>query len=527
MSTLARLCVAAAVAWGVTITPGSLLAQQKNEILTWGENSPDSLDPHTQRGASGMIGQLNLYDTLYRYQGDPPKLVPWLAESHTMSADGKTYEFKLRRGIKYHDGSEMTAEDVVYSFQRILGLKRNAASAFLPILKAENVTAPDKYTVRFVLNRPYAPFMAAIPLAAIVNPRIVKQHVKDNDWGSAWLSANSAGSGPYKAIPGSFISYEKVSFEWFPDYFMGWHDKPIKQVNVQYVKSTSTRILALLRGEIDATDSRLGADGVARIEKAKGVHVARNESMRLYMISMHTQRPPLDNVHVRRALSYAFNYRGFIENAMQNLTVRNPAPIPNNLWGYPKDIKGYEYNLEKAKAELELAKKQGVDLSRPLLLHITSGSPPSDYASQILQSDLRKLGIELRVVPSTFPQLATMARKIDTSPDLWAHWVSAYFIDPENWIGQLYDSSFHGNWKGMTWYKNAEVDQLLREARESSDQAKRAELYQKAARLVVEDAPAIYIDNAVEVRGLSDRIKGYEFSPVGGGAEFRTMSLTR
>jgi peptide/nickel transport system substrate-binding protein len=109
---------------------------------------------------------------------------------------------------------------------------------------------------------------------------------------------------------------------------------------------------------------------------------------------------------------------------------------------------------------------------------------------------------------------------------MWVHWVSTYFVDPENWIGQMYDSQFHGTWKASAWYKNDQVDDLLRRARSSLDQAERDRLYQQATRLVVADSPDIWVYNTLNLRGLSRRVQGYNFSPVGSGGELRLMSLS-
>ena len=146
---------------------------------------PVNLDPHQVFDVPMQGLMLNAYDNLYRYQGDPPEIVPWLAESHTVSDDGLAWDFKLRSGIKFHDGSAMTAEDVVYSFRRMLALALAPAGAFLKILKPDNVTATGPLTVRFRLESPYAPFFAAIPSISIVNPRAIKPHEKDGDWGKA------------------------------------------------------------------------------------------------------------------------------------------------------------------------------------------------------------------------------------------------------------------------------------------------------------------------------------------------------
>ena len=163
--------------------------------LVSGFGLPMNLDPHQVYDVPMQAMMLNAYDNLYRYENDPPEIVPWLAESHTVSEDGLVWEFKLRSGAKFHDGSAITAEDVVYSFRRVLALALGPAGAFLKILKPENVTAPEPLVVRFKLETAYAPFFAAIPSICIVNQRQIEPNAKGGDWGKTWLASNGAGSG--------------------------------------------------------------------------------------------------------------------------------------------------------------------------------------------------------------------------------------------------------------------------------------------------------------------------------------------
>ena len=253
--------------------------------------------------------------------------------------------------------------------------------------------------------------------------------------------------------------------------------------------------------------------------------VARDESMRLFLIRMNNQRPPFDNIHARRCFSHAFNYTGFIHNILKDFAERNPAPIPKNLWGFPAGIEGYDYDLEKAKAECAKAKEQGAPIDREIEIHIQTQLDQTTQAAQLLQSDLKRIGVDLKFVANTWPNLTSSAAKVDTTPDMWVHWVSTYFVDPENWIGQMYDSQFHGTWKASAWYQDDDVDRLLREARATTDRDARAKLYAEAATKVVEDAADIWIYNTVQLRGVSDKMKGYSFSPVGGGGEFRHISM--
>jgi len=128
-------------------------------------------------------------------------------------------------------------------------------------------------------------------------------------------------------------------------------------------------------------------------------------------------------------------------------------------------------------------------------------------------------------VPNTWAGITGATGRAETTPDMWVHWISTYFVDPENWIGQTYDSRFHGTWKASAWYKNEAVDDLLGRARASLDRAERERLYQEATRLVVADSPDIWVYNTVNLRGLSRRVQGYRFSPVGSGGELRTVWL--
>jgi peptide/nickel transport system substrate-binding protein len=527
LATAMVVAVASAACLGLSARPASSAYFKPSETLNWGESGPDSLDPHATRTTSDEYIKLNLYDTLYRYSGNPPNLVPWLATGYDVSSDNLTFTFSLRHGVKFHDGSELTADDVVYSFRRLLGMKLAPSAAFWPILKAENVSAPDRYAVKFVLDKPYAPFLAALPLVAIVEKARVEAHAVGGDWAAPWLAANDAGSGPYIADPGTFSASQKVQITWFPDYFVPWPEHPVKHVNIDTIKEESTLVLALLKGEVDGTDTRISANAIDRLKDAKNVELAHDESMRTFQLTMDNARKPFDNIHVRKAISYAFDYDGFIDSLRADTVVRNPGPLPENVWGNPKDLKGYSFDMAKAKAEIDLAEKDGVDLSRTLTIWGFTGTQDTELAAELLQSNLRQLGIRLDIKNAYFGTLASMTAKEQTSPDIWAHWVSASFVDPENWIGEMYDSQFHGTWKASAWYENPTVDDLLRQARTTLDQTTRTALYEQASRLIVADAPAVWIYNAVEYRGLSARISGYRYSVVGGGTEFRTMSLAQ
>lgn len=525
---IGRKFLMATAAIAVAMLAGTPLATagDKPSELVWGDTLPKGLDPHVVYDVPMQFFMLNVYDGLYRYVGNPPELTPWLADGHSVSDDGLTWTFTLKDDVAFHDGTPLTADDVAYSFKRVLTLGKGPASAFKPVLQADNVSAVDELTVQFVLDQPYAPFLATVPLVSIVNSEQTEANAADDDWGSTWLSSNAAGSGAYSLDAATYRPQEIADLYRHEDHFMGWdhNPEPIDVVRAHPVQETSTRVLALMRGDIDATDSYLPTDQVERVESADGVHVAKDESMRIMIIRMNNRKPPFDNINFRKCISHAFNYEGFISGILKDYAVRNAGPIPQNLWGAPASLEGYSYDLDKAKGFCEQAAAEGAPIDRELEIHVQSALDQTTQSAQLLQSDMQTLGLNLRLVASTWSNLTTQAGSAETTPDMWVHWVSTYFADPENWIGQMYDSQFHGTWKASAWYQNDEVDELLRNARAEVEQAKRAMLYEKASEIVVADAADIWIYNTIQLRGLSDRVEGYKFSPVGSGGEIRWLS---
>src|SRR4029077_19929686 len=192
-------------------------------VLVTGDNLPANVDPHQIFDVPMQFYSLNTYDNLYRYQGNPPKLEPWLAQSHTVSADGLTWEFKLRTDAKFHDGSAVAADDVVYSFKRVLAIGKGPSGAFKPVLKPDNITATDKETVRFKLETPYAPFLSAIPIVMIVTPRVVQAHESNGDWGAAWLASNAAGSGAYHICVHTYPPAARTDRKPLVAHLTDWH----------------------------------------------------------------------------------------------------------------------------------------------------------------------------------------------------------------------------------------------------------------------------------------------------------------
>jgi peptide/nickel transport system substrate-binding protein len=166
---LRALALAAFSAAAVVVAASTEPAEAKTKFVFANASPYDTLDPHMILDVGRVATRINLYDGLMRWLDNPAKLEPWLAESYTVSQDGKTYTFKLRKGAKFHDGTEIKAADVVYSMERILGVNGQSAALFKPLIAAGTTKAIDDYTVEFHLIKPSAIFLAIVPEVHVVN----------------------------------------------------------------------------------------------------------------------------------------------------------------------------------------------------------------------------------------------------------------------------------------------------------------------------------------------------------------------
>jgi ABC-type transport system substrate-binding protein len=481
------------------------------------ESDYDTVDPHAAFDVGRVAVRLNIYDGLMRWQSNPAVLEPWVAESHTISADGLTYTFKMRRGVKFHDGTEVKAQDVVYSLDRILAVGKGAASLFKTMIDAGAAKAVDDYTVEFKLKKPSAIFLSIVPEIHIVNTALVKKNETGGDWGQAWLSKNSAGSGAYKLA--QFDPALGFVGERFPDHFKGWGSKWLDEIEFRGVKDTNTRVLGLLRNDYQGIGGYLQTDQLNRIKTNGNAQVLEAESMRVMMAQFNMTRSPINDVHVRRAISYAFDYDGFNKDILGGLVERNPTPLPNTIWGVPKDVKGYSFDIDKAKAELAQASAK---VDKPIELAFLTGFQQSEQAAQLLQNGLTKAGVQSKVVGYPWPTIVDKFKDPNTTPDVSIYWISTYYADPHNWIGEMFSSSTAGTFKNAAHYKNPKVDALLDKALSLTDQGERSKLYEEATRIVVDEAAGLWIYNTKWYGPYSNKLKGIVFCPIGSAQEMRT-----
>lgn len=344
----------------------------------------DTLDPHAVFDVARVATRLNFYDGLYRWVDNPPEIIPWLATSHEVSEDGLTWTFQLRDDVPFHDGSIMTAEDVVYSVERLLALASGAGALFLPVLEPGATVALDDHTVEFTLKEPSSIFGSMVSDITVVNSELVKANEVDGDWGRRFLNENVAGTGSFM-----LQRYDPaVGFigERFEDHFAGWGENYFDEIEFRTVVETNTRIQGLIRGDYHGLDGYLAPDQVSRLRTSDSVQILEEDSMRVFHFAMHNGRAPFDDVNFRKAMSHAFDYEGYISAIMQNTVVRNPTLVPNNMWGAP-DVEGYDFDLDKAREYL--AQVEGP--IRTIRIGTLAGFSETEQAASIMQKDRKSV----------------------------------------------------------------------------------------------------------------------------------------
>jgi peptide/nickel transport system substrate-binding protein len=453
-----------------------------------------------------------LYDSLFRYVGNPPQVVPWLVESYSVSDDGLTYTVGLRTDAAFQDGSPVTADAVVYSAERLLRVGQGAAGLFTGVLSPGGTTALDPSTVQFTLDQPYGPFLDILTWLFIVNPAVVEANLGDDD-GVTFLTSSAAGSGPYtigRWLPGEL--YELVAN---PNYWRGWEVENYPTTVTRVVtREASTRRLGIESGEADFVDWMSVDDAVA-LDGVNGIRVAPGPTLTVYDVKMNTADGPTADANLRRAIAYAVDYDAMMA-IWGGRATRLAGPLPPSLAGGMEPM--YNQNLDLAREALAAsAYPDGTALE---YVYVT-GLEDSRRTGLVLQDSLAEIGIEVTI--SAVPWADAVATFADptTSPDLFPLYSGTAFADPDNYLWASFHSSLAGNWTNPGHYSNPEVDALLETARATVDAATREALYEQAVTVILADSPNLFLATTPEDHLVGARITNYEaiYSPVMGSME--------
>lgn len=482
------------------------MAKTPADTLVIGKSAdPQTLDPGVTVDNNDWTISYPAYQRLVAYDVKDGKglttVSGQLAESWTVSADGKVWEFKLKPGNKFSDGSPVDAAAVAFSFDRLMKLKQGPSEAFPAGLKTEAV---DPLTVRFTLPEAFAPFLytLAIDGAGIVNPKVM-EHEKDGDLGQGWLSGNTAGSGAWM-----LASWDKgQSLKMVPNPNYTGTAPALKAVEVKIVPDASARRLALEAGDLDIAES-LPIDQTEALAKAPGVRVETDPGLLVTYLYLNNAKAPFDNPEARKAIVEAIDKSSIIDGIMMGQAQALNAPIPEGMWGYDATIPAQKFDTAAAKAEF---KKLGLT-GQTLTFALSDKDAAWPTIALAVQANLAEAGVKVKLESSANASFRDRlgAGEFQIAIGNW----SPDFSDPYMYMNYWFDSAKKGLSGNRSFYSNPKVDTLIRQAAVETDQSKREALYQEAQKIVVADNAYVYLFQRSTQLAMGDSVKGYVYNPM-------------
>lgn len=478
-----------------------------NSVLVFAQGSdPRGLDPaYVDDGESAKI-MMQIFEGLVRYKPGSTEIQPALATEWTTSPDGKEWTFKLRKNVKFHDGSPFNAQAVKFSIERQLPPNRTddmpyAEFTFDGISKVEVV---DDYTVKIVLEKPSATLLAnlAMALAApIVSPDGVKKY------GDKFIE-NPVGTGPYK-----FVKWDKgqqIELVQFDDY---WGEKPkTPKVVYKFTKENSVRAADLMTGSTDIMDG-VDINDVKALE-AKGMTVIKSPGMNINYMGFYTYKKPFDNVVLRKALSMAINRQNLVDYLYQGNAELPNTMLPSFIPGYAKDVKPYDYNVEEAKKLLaEAGYANGFEFTAITYSNPRPYNPVNgEKLAAAIQADLAKIGVKMNIKSYPWKEFKQVLK--DGEGDAYFYGWIGDNGDADNFLMLLETANIKGGLNASK-YSNPKLDDLLAQGRTTLDPAKRAEIYGEAQKIAAVDAPWVLISHSIDMAAERPNVKGFALHPTG------------
>ena len=445
---------------GILLIGMSVTAQVKDEdsIIRMTTDWPTYIDPGVGSDFSDSVSLANLYDTLVfpNYDGS---VRPQLATKWDISEDGLTYKFYIREGVKFHSGNELTAEDVVFSMNRMLTLGEGYAYLYIGVI--ESATALDKYTIEFKLNDKFGPFVSSLIRLYIVEKQVVMANIDKTvdiygefgDYGKHWLLTNDAGSGPYKVKDVKMEEY--VLGERFDDYWEGWDQDAPRYFKLSAACQPVTVRTAMFRQEQEITDEMQPMENYEAMAKIEGIEVVSYINGNNLNVTLNTKKAPTDDIHFRKALAYIIDYEVIVDRIFPDSKISN-GPVPANLPGADNSLKLYKRDLEKAKEELKLSKYYDNLEDYPIIMTWCAEVPDEEKIALLFQANCAELGIDVEITKKPFGAMIADAQTVETTPNASLVFVAPSYIEAGGMLKTRYHTSSTGTWEQMEWVQDNE-----------------------------------------------------------------------
>jgi len=493
---------------------------QKTLVIAIGADQT-GLDPQTvQNNESGFI-MSTIFDSVVNYKPGSSEIGPGLAESWTVSPDGKVFTFKLRRGVKFHDGTPMNARTVADDLDRAINpnnpcyvLARKGVDTYDDFTfgsVTDNTVAKmevvDEYTLRFALPDPSAPFLSSLAMTwqGIMSPAATKQYNCD-------ASQHPVGTGPFKFVEA--VRNDHITLDANPDY---WGGRPkVDRIIFKIVPESATRMLMLERNEVQILADVPPSD-YARVQNNKALQLYRQPGLTILGVAMSNDLGPFKDRRVRQAMNYAVDKAAINQGLYAGATTASQG-MPPVLWGYNKGVSPYAYDVAKAKALLAEAGFPNGLATEMMVYANPRGYNPIGGAKlgEAVQSYLTKVGVNVKITQYEWGAYLDRFRHQPWEGFAITGW-SGDNGDPDNFLGDLFEwdiAKGRARTNNTSRHHNPAYDRLLRDARRTTDQTKREKLYEQANKLLHDDAPWIFMNHTNQVRAARANVKGFLLNPL-------------
>lgn len=500
---------------------------QAKTLVYCSEGSPEGFNPvFYTAGTTFDATSKNVFEGLTHFIQGTTTLEPGMAESWDVSADGKTYVFKLRKGIKFHSADhfkptrDMNADDVIFTFERqwkkdhpfyaVSGGNYEYFNGMSMPDLLNTIEKVDDYTVKFVLNRPEAPMLANLGMDFAV--------IQSAEYADAMMKAGTPekvdqwpiGTGPFV-----FQGYKKdaqIRYTAFASYWKG--KTPIDKLVFAITPDASVRYAKLKAGECQIMPYPNPAD-IAAMKADTNINLMEQEGLNVGYLAYNTKVAPFDNVKVRKALNKAMNKQAIIDTVFQGAGKIAKNPIPPTIWSYNEATVDDTFDPVAAKKLLaDAGYPNGFDMKLWAMPVQRPYNPNARRMAEVIQADWAKVGVKAEIVSYEWGEYLKRSKDVDRDGAVLLGWTGDNG-DPDNFLAVLLGCDGVGGSNRSQWcYKPFE--DLIQKAKVVSDPAERTKLYEEAQIVFKDQAPWATIAHSVVFKPMSKKVTNFKIDPLGG-----------
>jgi len=446
----------------------------------------------------------NVYEPLLWY--NPPEseeqFSPALATSWSVSDDGLTWTFKLREGVKFHDGEPFNAAAAKASIERTKSMKKGAWYIWASV---DSIEAPDDTTLVIKTKKPQPIDLIASSQygAYMFSPKAAE---KGTDW---FNEGNAAGTGPYKVR--QWVKDQQVVLEKNPEFHGGWKEGNFDRIILKVVTENATQVQMLKSGEADFI-SLVPADIVDSLNKEEGISAYTVPSWKNSQFLINTQKAPTNNKKFRQALTHIWDYDTVVNDILAGHAEVARGAVPATMWGHNANIEPPAFDLELAK---KLIEDSGVpEDQRKITIAYIGTSEAYKNSALLFQENARQVGVEVELLPGEWGVIWDRAKNLETAPNLQSMTWWPTYPTPNDWLIGLFRTEDKALFN-LSHYSNPEYDKVLDAGveLEGSDRDAAIKKYHEAQQILMDDAVAIFYADIMTRIARQSNLEGLEANP--------------